>query len=329
MIFVRAPFRIPLGGGGTDLPSYYSKYGGSLLSAAINRYMFVSVNRPTVDKLIRVKYTQTEIVEKVSQIKHDLVREALKLVGPTHTIEINSLADLPAGTGMGSSGSYLVALLKALHTLKREYVTTQDLAEEACKIEIDILNKPVGKQDQYLAAFGGVTKLEISKRGKVNVSPVALSPATIRELENNMLVFYTGINREGKQILTKQNEETKKKNAAVVKNLHLIKKIGQDIEKALIKGDIVRFGRLLHKHWMSKKKLSEAVTSSQINLLYEVGIKAGALGGKIIGAGGGGFLMFCCPGDKRKLRAIMAKKGMQEIFFRFDMEGAKVVADLS
>lgn len=328
MIIVRAPFRIPLGGGGTDLPSYYSKFGGSLFSAAINRYMFVSVNRPLVDKLIRVKYTETEIVDNVDQVKHNLVREALRQTGFTDSIEINSIADLSAGSGMGSSGSYLVGLLKALHTLKRENLSTQALAEEACKIEIEILKKPIGKQDQYLAAFGGITKLEIDKKGLVKVSPVPLSLAALRELENSMLVFYTGIRREGREILTKQNKATKQNDQGVINNLHLIKQIGFKIEKALIRGDLVSFGKLLHQHWMSKQKLSKSVSSTKINRLYKMGIKAGCLGGKIMGAGGGGFLMFCCPGDKTKVRKAMSDQGLPELFFHFDLDGAKVLVDI-
>lgn len=329
MIFVRAPFRIPLGGGGTDLPSYYSKFGGSLISAAINRYMFITVNRPLVDKLIRVKYTQTEIVNSVKDVKHELVREALRLTNIKDSIEINSIADLPAGTGMGSSGSYLVALLKALHTLKNEYVSTKDLAEEACKIEIEKLKRPVGKQDQYMAAFGGITKLKIGKGGLVNANQLVLPPYFVRDLENSLLIFYTGISREGKQILKSQSKATKNNNKRVVENLHLIKSIGLKIEKALVKNDINTFGKLMHEHWMSKRKLSSAISSSRIDHLYELGINNGALGGKIMGAGGGGFLLFCCPENRSKIRVEMRKEGLEELFFHFDMEGAKVIADIS
>lgn len=329
MIFVRAPFRIPLGGGGTDLPSYYSKFGGALISAAINRYMFITINRLIVEKEIRVKYSQTEIVSKVREVKHDLVREALRLTNITDSIEINSVADLPAGVGMGSSGSYLVALLKALHTLKNEDVSTKDLAEEACKIEIERLGRPVGKQDQYIAAFGGITKLNIRKNGGVRVKQLALKPAFLRDLENSLLIFYTGIKREEKQILKKQSQATRNNNKRVIENLHLIKSIGLKIERALIKNDINAFGKLMHEHWMAKRNLFSGVTSSRIDHLYQLGIKNGAIGGKIMGAGGGGFLLFCCPGGKGTLRAEMEKQGLTELFFHFDMEGVKVVADLS
>ena len=330
MIFVRAPFRIPLGGGGTDLPSYYSRFGGYLISAAISRYMFVTVNRPIVDKLIRVKYTQTEILSDVKKIKHDLVRESLLLTGIKDSIEINSVADLPAGAGMGSSGSYLVAVLKALHTLKNEHVGTHQLAEEACKIEIDKLKRPVGKQDQYIAAFGGVTRLRINKKGEVDVRQLEFEQSFIRDLESSLMIFYTGINREDRQLLKSQSKATTNNNKQVIENLHRIKSIGEDIEKALLKNDIAALGWLMHEHWLTKRGLSSQISSDRIDHLYELGRRNGALGGKILGAGGGGFMLFCCQNlDYRfRIREAMKKEGLTELFFHFDMEGAKVVANL-
>lgn len=327
MIFVRAPFRIPIGGGGTDLPSYYSKFGGSFISAAISRYMFITVNRPLLDKLIRIKYSQTEILNDVNKIEHDLAREALRLTNIHDSIEINSVADLPAGAGMGTSGSYLVALLKALHTLKDEHVSAKVLAEEACKIEIDKLKRPIGKQDQYVAAYGGITKFKIAKKGAVTVKRLPLSEPFIRDLENSLLVFYTGIDREEHQILTKQNQATNQGSKKVIENLHLIKSIGEEIEKALIRNDIHSFGNLLHEHWLAKRQLSQAITSKRIDYLYELGLRNGAIGGKIMGAGGGGFLLFCCPENRNKVRDQMKKEGLLELFYHFDMEGAKVIAN--
>ncbi|OGM31462.1 hypothetical protein A2803_05330 [Candidatus Woesebacteria bacterium RIFCSPHIGHO2_01_FULL_44_21] len=328
MILVRAPFRVPIGGGGTDLPSYYSKFGGEFISASINRYMYITINRPIVDKLIRVKYTQTEIVNTVGEVRHDLVREALRLTKIKDSIEINSFADLPAGVGMGSSGSYLVALLKALHTLKREHISDQNLAEEACRIEINKLKRFVGKQDQYIAAFGGITKFKINKKGEVKIRPLPLSPSFIGDLENSLLIFYTGIRREEQQILKRQSIKTKNNDKRVIENLHLIKSIGKDIEQALLEENISSFGKLMHKHWMTKRNLSTSISSSRIDQLYELGIKNGALGGKIMGAGGGGFLLFCCPRNKGRLRLAMKNEGLTELFFHFDMEGAKVIANL-
>jgi D-glycero-alpha-D-manno-heptose-7-phosphate kinase len=328
MILVRAPFRIPLGGGGTDLPSYYSKFGSEFISASINKYMFITINRPIVDNLIRVKYTQTEIVNKVSEVKHELVREALRLTKITDSIEINSFADLPAGVGMGSSGSYLVALLKGLHTLKREHISDHLLAEEACKIEITKLKRFVGKQDQYIAAFGGITKFKINKKGEVAVKPLDLAPSFIKDLESSLLIFYTGIRREESQILKNQSVKTTRNDQAVIENLHEIQAIGKQMEVSLLNEDIHSVGRLMHTHWMTKRKLSNAVSSSRIDSLYQRGIENGALGGKIMGAGGGGFLLFCCPGSKTKLREAMQNEGLVELFFNFDMDGAKIVAHL-
>lgn len=328
MIIVRAPFRIPLGGGGTDLPSFYSQYSGDLVSVAVDKYMYVSVNRPMVDKLIRVRYSQTETVDQVSKIKHELVREALRLTKIRENIEIHSMADLPSGTGMGSSGSYLVALLKALHTLNQEAVDTADLAEEACEIEIERLKKPVGKQDQYLAAFGGITHLEIDKDGQVKVDRLLIDKDKARELENSLLVFYTGLRRSSGKILKHQDEATKDKKKATSSHLVKIKEIGQEVLGAIKKGDINKFGALLDFHWQYKKKLSQAISSSQVDVWYEKARLAGALGGKLMGAGGGGFFVFCCPGDKKNLRQAMKEEGLEEMFINFDYQGVKVVADI-
>lgn len=327
MIITRAPFRIPLGGGGTDLPSYYGQFGGSLISVAINKYMLLTVNRPVVDKLIRVKYAKSETVDHVDQVEHELVREALKLTNISDSIEISSIADVPSGTGMGSSGSYLVALLKALHTFKREEVTAKQIAEEACLIEIEKLKSPVGKQDQYMAAIGGLTKLEIDKKGNVEVVKPNVDPGILKDLENSLVIFYTGIRRESKEVLTKQNASTTQGDKQVIESLHYIKEIGHEIFKAITKGNISKFGALMDEHWQHKRKLASNVSSTQIDHWYQEGKYAGALGGKIMGAGGGGFLMFCCPGDKTTLRASMAKNGLTEMFFSFDTEGVKTMVD--
>ncbi len=329
MIFVRAPFRVPIGGGGTDLPSYYSKFGGSFISASINRYMYITVNRPELDTLIRVKYAQTEIVKDIKKIKHDLAREALILTDIKDSVEINSVADFPAGTGMGSSGSYLVGVLKALYTLKNEHTSTKEIAEQACRIEIDKLKRPVGKQDQYIAAYGGITKFKIAKNGKVTVKRLSLAEPFIRELENSLLIFYTGINREEKRVLIKQSHAVKNNSKKVIENLHLIKSIGREIEKSLVRNDIDSFGNLMHEHWLAKRQLSPDITSSNIDHLYELGLRNGAIGGKILGAGGGGFILFCCPDNKNKVRAAMKKEGLRELFYHFDLEGTKVVADIN
>lgn len=327
MIITRAPFRIPLGGGGTDLPSYYSKYGGKLISVTIDKYMVTTLNRPVTDNLIRLKYSNSEIVESISQIKHLLIKEALKLTGVTAGVELSFIADIPAGTGMGSSGSFLVSMLKALHVFKKEEVTASDIAEEACHIEIDKLKNPVGKQDQYIAAYGGITQLTINKTGFVEVEHPAIAQATIEDLEDSLLLFFTGTQRSSKEVLSLQHKAAQNGDKKVLQSLHFIKEIGEEIVQCLKKGDINGFGKLLNTHWEYKQQLSSKVSNDKINRWYQKGIAAGALGGKLIGAGGGGFLLFCCPTDKKNIRKTMQEEGLKEMFFHFDFDGAKLLVN--
>lgn len=327
MIITRAPFRIPLGGGGTDLPSYYSKFGGKLISVAIDKYMVTTLNRPVTDTLIRLKYSVSETVESVREVQHQLIKEALKLADIKNGVELSFIADIPAGTGMGTSGSFLVSMLKALHVFKKEEVTASYIANEACYIEIDRLKNPVGKQDQYMAAFGGITQLIINKKGHVEVVHPLIAQSTIEDLEDSLLLFYTGIQRSSREVLALQNRSTKNGDKKVLESLHFIKEIGEEITKALKKGDINNFGKLLNTHWEYKLKLSGKVSNDKINRWYEKGIAAGALGGKLIGAGGGGFLLFCCQGDKNNLRKAMRDEGLHEVFFHFDFDGAKLLAN--
>lgn len=328
MIITRTPFRVPLGGGGTDLPSYYSKYGGFIFSAAIDKYMFISINQPLVDDLIRIKYSKSETVSSIDEVQHEIVREALQYLGFKNAIEVVSMADVPAGTGLGSSGAYTVGLLNGLHTLKRESLTLQQLAEEACKIEIDILNKPIGKHDQYLAAFGGLTCLEIEKDGNVKVCSGKISHAIIDELEKNILLFFTGISRDANEILSSQSKGAEREDSQIVDTLHRIKEIGYQIKDALESGNLAKFGYLLDKHWHVKKNLSGKISDSEIDRLYEKAKENGALGGKIMGAGGGGFFMFYCEEHRNHLRKAMAEEGLREMRYRFDFEGSKVLINL-
>ncbi len=328
MILTRAPLRIPLGGGGTDLPSYYSQYGGFVLSAAINKYVYISVNRPQVDDLIRVKYSKSETVRDLSEVQHDLVREAMRLTGVKRGVEIVSMADVPAGTGMGSSGSFLVALLRALHAFNREHIPPARLAEEACQVEIDIVGSPVGKQDQYVAAFGGIASFEIAPRGEVTVTPARFSNHLLDELRSSLLLFYTGLQRSSMDILEDQKQDTVQGKEDVVKSLHLVKALGMEIRVALEAGDLSRAGELMDVHWQHKKLRSEKISSPVIDRWYEVARGGGALGGKLIGAGGGGFFLFLCPtSHKRRLRQALAAEGLREMSFDFDFEGAKVLVD--
>ena len=327
MIVTRTPFRIPLGGGGTDLPSYYSRYGGFVVSAAINRYVYIMINRRFEDS-IRVSYSQTEIVEEVSQVQHPIVREALKFIELERNLEIVSIADLPANAGLGSSCAFTVGLLNGLHAFKREQRSSEELAEEACHIEIERLEEPIGKQDQYVAAFGGILCLEIDREGGVRVSPVQVPEDALQELESNLALFYTGIKRSASEVLSHQSQATSDGDGKVVEALHLIKDLGGEMKLALEQGDLVRFGWLLDEHWRAKRNLSSKVTSDQLDRWYAIGKANGALGGKVMGAGGGGFLMFFCQnGCKARLRQALAAEGLKELRFGVDFEGTKVLVN--
>ncbi len=328
MILTRTPYRVTLGGGGTDLPSFYREHGGFILAVAIDKYMFLNVNTPIVDDKIRVRYTASEIVDHVDDVKHTLAREALRHFGITNGIEIVSIADIPAGTGLGSSSSYLVGLLNALHALFQDQATPQKLAEEACHIELEVLKKPIGKQDQYMAAFGGLTTLDIKPDGRVSVTRLELELDLVESLEHNILMFYTNELRDATAILKKQDEATRTKDRGVVNSLREIKDIGLQIRDAISKGNLRRFGELLDDHWQSKKRLSEGISNPQIDAWYELAKQNGAIGGKISGAGGGGFLMLYCEENKTRLRVAMREAGLRELKFRFDFEGSKVVFDV-
>jgi D-glycero-alpha-D-manno-heptose-7-phosphate kinase len=328
MIITKTPFRVTLGGGGTDLPSYYQEHGGFILAVGIDKYMYLNVNTPILDDSIRVQYSRTELVHKVEEIQHTLAREALRFFHIENGIEIVSIADIPAGTGLGSSSCYLVGLLNAMHTLTHTPVNPHTLAEEACNIELQRLQKPIGKQDQYMAAFGGITALDIATDGSVTVTRLCLGAELLEELESNTLLFYTGGVRDAASILEKQNQDAKERKTGVLSSLSEIKDIGFEIRDAIVRGNIRRFGELLDTHWQAKKRLSSGVSSPQINAWYELAKQNGAIGGKISGAGGGGFLMLYCEGDKTRLRNAMRGAGLRELSFRFEFEGSKVVFDM-
>lgn len=329
MIIVRTPFRLPLGGGGTDLPSYYNKYEGSLITASINKYMFVNINEPAIVDKIKISYTKTEIIDldSIENIQHDIVRETLKYLNIKKPIEIHSMADLSAGTGMGSSSAFTVALLKGLNTMNRRFISLHDIAEEACKIEIDLCKKPIGKQDQYASTFGGINELHINKNGIVTVTPLILKQETIFELENRLMMFYTNIDRDTNQILSEQCNKINNDND-VIESMHKIKDIGKQIKNALLNDDVDKFGYLLNEHWLIKKSISNQMSSTNIDNWYNIGIQNGALGGKIMGAGGGGFFLFCVkPENRKKLKLAMENQGLKYMNFKFDFEGVKVLAN--
>ena len=329
MIITRTPFRITFGGGGTDLPSYYSKHGGFIFAAGLNKYMFINVNRPVVDDLVRVKYTKSEIVDHKDQLQHDIAKEALTMTGIEKAVEIISIADIPAGTGLGSSSCYAVGLLHALHTMKREYFSLQELAEEACDLEINRLGKPIGKQDQYMASFGGLTVLDIEKDGNVQVRAAEVKDSTIDDLNRNLLLFYTGTSRNADTILSEQSRGAKEEKKNVVDSMNHIKEIGYQILEAVESGNLTDLGLLFDKHWQFKKKISERMTNQNFDKIYKIAKEKGALGGKISGAGGGGFFLFYVEKNYTGFREAMKNIGLREMRYRFDFEGTKVLVNLT
>jgi len=328
MIVTRTPTRIPLGGGGTDIRSYASRYGGFLISAAIDRYMYITVNKRFEDS-IRVSYSKTEIADSVDDIEHPIVRETLRFLGLEASLEIVSVADVPANTGLGSSGAFTVGLLNALHTFKRENVSQETLAEEASTILMDVLGEPIGVHDQYLAALGGITCLVIGQDGTVQASPLARSDGIVEELEASLLLFYTGVKRSASDVLADESRAISHSLDGVTAALDTVKQIGYQVKEALETGNLRRFGELLDHHWQSKKRLSTKVSSAGIDRWYELAKRNGALGGKIMGAGGGGFFMFYCENhSKACLRKAMAAQGLREMRFAIDFEGSKVLVNI-
>lgn len=324
MIIARSPLRISLGGGGTDLPSYYSRHGGFLIAGAIDKYVYITVHQTFVEDLI-IKYSKLERVANFEQLHHPIVREALRLTGVSgQFLEITSMADIPAGTGLGSSGSFTTALLKALITHRREIVHPRELAEQACHIEIDVLREPVGKQDQYIASFGGLTCFEFHPDGRVDACPLRLDSETMYNLEDNLLLFFTGYSRSAGSILKEQDDRSRADDRAMLENLHFVKDLGLQTRDAFEGGDLARFAELMNVHWQYKRQRSGQMSNPDIDRWYDLAIRNGALGGKLIGAGGGGFLMFYAE-DSRRLRHALAGTGLREVRFRFDFEGTKVI----
>ncbi len=324
MIITRSPLRVSLGGGGTDLPSYYGDHEGFLVAAAIDKFIYITIHRTFVKDLI-VKYSKLERVASASELEHPIVREAFALLGLTgESMEVTSMADIPAGTGLGSSGSFTTALLRALHARTRNLVTQTTLAEEACEIELEKLGEPIGKQDQYIAAVGGITAFTFRTDGRVDYQPVRLSEETLFNLEDNLLLFFTGYSRSASSILKDQNVRSKDGDKSMVENLHFTKELGYRSLEALEGGNLEEFGRLMDVHWQRKKARSGGMSNPTIDEWYEHAMANGAIGGKLIGAGGGGFLMFYAA-DKTRLRHALRERGLTELRFRFDFEGTKVV----
>ena len=326
MIIVRSPLRISLGGGGTDLASYYQDHEGFLIAGAIDKYVYVTLMRPFTPG-IYLKYSKLEHVETLDEVQHPIIREALRQVGFARMQhEITTLADIPAGTGLGSSSSFTTALLKALHTMRSQHIHPRELAEEACRIEIDVLKEPIGKQDQYAAAFGGLTCYTFRRDGRVDAEPLRISEDTLHRLEDNLMLFFTGYSRSASAVLKEQNDRSKAHDADMLANLHFVKQLGYDSKAALESGDLIRFGQLMDVHWQRKKQRSGKMSNPRIDEWYELAMRSGAVGGKLIGAGGGGFLMFYAQ-DRDRLRSALRGAGMEEVRFRFDFDGTKVLVN--
>jgi D-glycero-alpha-D-manno-heptose-7-phosphate kinase len=324
MIITRSPLRISLGGGGTDLASYFSEHGGFLIAGAIDKYIYITLHETFIEELI-IKYSKLERVASASQIEHPIIREAFAMLGIERTnLEMTSMADIPAGTGLGSSGSFTTALLKALHAWKRDFVHPHELAEQACEIEIERLREPIGKQDQFIAAYGGITAFTFHKDGRVEACKAALSEDTIHDLEDNLLLFFTGYSRSASAILKDQKTRSEKADSTMFENLHRTKDLGLRSLGCLEAGDTPGFASLMHEHWIGKRARSTGMSNDHINAWYDLAMANGALGGKLIGAGGGGFLMFYAT-DRARLRRTMREAGLQEVRFRFDFEGTKIL----
>ncbi len=323
MIITRTPLRISLGGGGTDLPSYYTRREGFLVAGAVDKYVFIGINR-TFTNDYTIKYSAMEQVATIDEIRHPIVREVMAKHQVPPAVEVVSLADIPAGTGLGSSGTFTVGLLRAIYALRREHITAADLAEEACHIEIDQLGQAVGKQDQYIASFGGLTCFEFGRDGTVETYPLLLADDTLHDLEENLIMFFTGYSRQATKVLSDQRRRSEEGDEFMLDNLDTIKALGLSIKKALEQGETRLFGELMHEHWLHKRQRSTGISTAQIDQWYDVGIKNGAVGGKIIGAGAGGFLLFYAK-DRLALRRAMAKEGLPEVRFSFDHEGSQLI----
>lgn len=324
MIIARSPLRITLGGGGTDLPSYYREHEGFLIAAAIDKYIYITIHHTFVEEMI-LKYSKLERVASARALEHPIVREAFDMVGlDGRFTEVSSMADIPAGTGLGSSGSFTTALLRALYYLRKVPVNASKLAQLACEIEIDRLKEPVGKQDQYISSFGGVASFHFKRDDSVSVVPLQCSEEALHNLEDNLLLFFTGYSRRASSILADQDRRSRDSEGEMIENLHYVKQIGAQSLAALETGNLREFGRLMHEHWQFKKRRTPTMSNTEVNDWYDLGLRNGAIGGKLVGAGGGGFLMFYTE-DRMRLRHAMTEAGLKEVRFRFDFEGSKIL----
>lgn len=324
MIIARSPLRISMGGGGTDLASYYRHHEGFVVAAAIDKYVYIQIHNRFVEGFL-LKYSALEEARTIEEIRHPILRESLQhLCVQSQNLEISSMADIPAGTGLGSSGSFTTALLKALGAREKKIILPDQLAEMACHVEIERLHEPIGKQDQYIAAYGGLSCFTFHRDDRVTVVPLQIPRETLYDLEDNLLLFFTGFSRSAGEILKDQKVRTQQNDEAMLQNLNYVKELGWRSRDALEAGDAEKFGRLMHEHWENKKKRSGGMSNPKIDEWYELGMQNGAVGGKLVGAGGGGFLMFYAR-DRQKLRRAMQEQGLKEVRFRFDFEGTRIL----
>jgi D-glycero-alpha-D-manno-heptose-7-phosphate kinase len=322
MIITRTPFRISFVGGGSDLEAFYAKSEGAVLSTSIDKYMYISSHKFFFPGQIRVKYSETETVNHLDELKHPLLRETMRKTGVTGGLEVSSIADIPAGTGMGSSSSFTVGLLHCLYAHKRQYVTHEQLAREACEIEINMLGEPIGKQDQYAAAYGGLNVIRFKGDGTVVVEPLYIDPEKYNELQRNLVMFYTGNQRKASDILAEQ-----KRNISADDKFHVLKSMVSlvfDLREVLFSGSLADVGNILHENWILKQKLASQISNSSIDEIYRAGLEGGATGGKLLGAGGGGFMLFYCePGKQARLAEKL--RHLERFDFGFDREGSKLI----
>lgn len=324
MIISRSPLRISLGGGGTDLPSYYEKHGGFLIAATIKSYVYVAIHKAFMRGII-LKYSKMERVERASDILHPLFRESILAVDKNlNGVEISSFADIPSGTGLGSSGAFTCCLLNSILEYQNFKLTKKVLAELACEIEINHLHEPSGKQDQYASSFGGINAFTFQKSGEVDISPLNLSATNQNNIRDSLIMFFTGFARQSSVILSEQKIKTEAGNSEMIDNLHRTKEIGYRSFDALLNGDLELYGRLMHSHWQRKKQRSPSMVNSEIENIYNIAMENGAIGGKLVGAGGGGFLLFVTE-NKMKTRTALAELGLSEVNIDFEYSGTETI----
>ncbi len=322
MIITKTPFRISFVGGGSDMEAFYSKHRGAVLSTSINKYMYISSHNFFYKDQVQAKYSKTETVNSLADLQHPILRECLRKIGINGGIEISSIADIPSGTGMGSSSSFTVGVLHNLHATNNQYVTKEQLASGACEIEIDILEEPIGKQDQYAAAYGGLNVIYFNPDGTVTVEPLYISNDVYNRLQKNLVMFYMGSQRKASDILSDQ-----KKNISQEEKFNTLKAMTNlvpELRDALYKGNLDDFGKLMHENWILKQKLSTKISNPLIKEMYNTGLQNGARGGKLLGAGGGGFMLFYCP-DHKQENLKNALKGYRVFDFKFETGGSKVI----